>query len=95
MQFSPSSNTAFSLQRRKFFQGHSASTLSYNGITMKIAASQGNLPVCVLLWGIASGKKPPLNLMSPDENGNNPFHFACLANTPDVSHTSSSNLSSS
>jgi ankyrin repeat protein len=57
-------------------------SLTYNGQTIISAASQGNLPVCVLLWGMASAKK--INIMSPDIHGNNPMHYACLAQTSEV-----------
>jgi ankyrin repeat protein len=57
-------------------------SLTYNGQTIITAASQGNLPVCVLLWGMASAKK--INIMSPDIHGNNPMHYACLAQTSEV-----------
>lgn len=56
--------------------------LSYNGQTIITASSQGNLPVCVLLWGMASAKK--INIMSNDIHGNNPMHYACLANNSEV-----------
>lgn len=56
--------------------------INYNGQTIVSAASQGNLPVCVLLWGMASAKKQ--SLMVPDAQGNNPMHYACLAPTAEV-----------
>mmetsp|Transcript_8952 Transcript_8952/g.13456 ORF Transcript_8952/g.13456 Transcript_8952/m.13456 type:complete len:728 (-) Transcript_8952:148-2331(-) len=56
--------------------------IAYNGQTIMSAASQGNLPVVVLLWGMASAKKQ--SLMTPDAQGNNPMHYACLANTGEV-----------
>lgn len=56
--------------------------VQYNGQTIYVAAGQGNLPVCVLLWGMAAGKRQ--NVMAPDQDGNNPAHFACLARTPEV-----------
>lgn len=49
---------------------------------MAVAASQGNLPLCVLLWGMATAKK--VNLLVPDVQGNTPFHFAALADVPEV-----------
>ena len=49
---------------------------------MAMAASQGNLPLCVLLWGMATAKK--VNLLVPDAQGNTPFHFAALADVPEV-----------
>ena len=50
---------------------------------MITAASSGNLPLCVLLWGMGSAKQ--INLMTAvDEQGNNPFHHAVRAQTTDV-----------
>jgi hypothetical protein len=56
--------------------------VNYHGTNIFQAASQGNLPLCVLLWGIASAKK--VKLMTCDVNGNNPMHFASLAESPEV-----------
>ena len=60
----------------------SPSSINYHGSTMAMAASQGNLPLCVLLWGMATAKK--VNLLVPDAQGNTPFHFAALADVPEV-----------
>ena len=60
----------------------SPSSINYHGATMAMAASQGNLPLCVLLWGMATAKK--VNLLVPDAQGNTPFHFAALADVPEV-----------
>ena len=57
-------------------------TLNYHGVNIYQAAAQGNLPLCVLLWGMASSKR--ITLMVPDFQGNNPMHFAALADTPEV-----------
>jgi DNA-binding helix-hairpin-helix protein with protein kinase domain len=38
--------------------------------------------VTVLLWGFAAARR--VNLMMPDVNGNNPVHYAALADTPEV-----------
>lgn len=57
-------------------------TLNYHGINIYQAASQGSLPICVLLWGMASSKR--INLMTPDFQGNNPIHYAALADNPEV-----------
>ncbi len=56
--------------------------VTYHGLTINSAAQQSNLPVCVLLWGMAAAKS--LSLMVPDSNGNNPMHFAALADSPEV-----------
>ena len=59
-----------------------AISIAYRGMTIYSAARQGNLPVCVLLWGMAAAKK--FNLVVPDLSGNNLLHFAALADTPEV-----------
>ena len=56
--------------------------ISYRGKTIVDASKEGNLPLCVLLWGIAATKS--VNLMLPDNDGNYPIHHACLADTPEV-----------
>lgn len=61
---------------------HTPATLNYHNINIYQAANQGNLPVVVLLWSMASNKK--VNLMSPDFQGNNPIHYACLAENSEV-----------
>ena len=60
----------------------SATAINYHGLSIFQAANQGNLPLCVLLWGIASAKR--VNLITQDAFGNNPMHFAALADTPEV-----------
>ncbi len=57
-------------------------SVNYHGTNIFQAAAQGNLPLCVLLWGIASAKK--VKIMTCDVNGNNPMHFASLADSPEV-----------
>jgi ankyrin repeat protein len=44
--------------------------------------SVGSLPVTVLLWGFAAARR--VNLMVSDASGNNPVHYAALAETPEV-----------
>jgi hypothetical protein len=62
---------------------HQAVLVSYKGDTMITAASAGNLPLCVLLWGMGSAKQ--INLMvAVDEQGNTPFHHAVRSQTTDV-----------
>lgn len=56
--------------------------INYHGMTIGQASTLGNLPVCVLLWGIA--KNNCVNLMIPDGEGNNPVHYAALADTAEV-----------
>lgn len=58
------------------------SAVTYHGMTINTAAQQGNLPICVLLWGMAAAKR--LSLMVPDLYGNNPMHYAALADSPEV-----------
>lgn len=64
----------------------SPTSIAYRGVNIYQAAAQGSLPLCVLLWGMASAKR--VNLMSPDPSGNNPLHMAALADTPEVRQTS-------
>jgi hypothetical protein len=61
-------------------------SIHYHGTTISQAASQGNLPLCVLLWGMATAKR--INLLEPDDQGNTPFHFAALADLPEVMNAS-------
>ena len=60
-----------------------SSNISYHGVTISQAASQGNLPLCVLLWGMATAKR--VQLMDPDSQGDTPMHFAATADLPEVS----------
>lgn len=59
-----------------------ATPINYHGVTISQAASQGNLPLCVLLWGMATAKR--VRLMDPDPQGDTPMHFAALADIPEV-----------
>ena len=52
-------------------------SLNYRGINIYDAARQGNYPVFVLLWGIASSRY--INIMVPDGNGNTPLHHASMS----------------
>lgn len=61
-----------------------SSGINYHGATISQAASQGNLPLCVLLWGMATAKR--VRLMDPDAQGDTPMHFAALADLPEVSY---------
>lgn len=58
------------------------SNIVYRGMNVYQAAEQGNMPVCVLLWSMASSKR--VNLIVADNNGNNPMHYAAVADTPEV-----------
>ncbi|GMH53588.1 hypothetical protein TL16_g01484 [Triparma laevis f. inornata] len=70
--------------------GVDTSTLVYKKIeeggeetyTLAIAASQGNLPISVLLWGMyqAAGVDP----LTKDSEGNSAVHYAVLADTFEV-----------
>lgn len=62
---------------------HTPQSINYKGINIYQAAAQGSLPLCVLLWGMASPKR--VNLMTPDHAGNTPLHYAALAESADVS----------
>ena len=66
-------------RKRPTFTAPAASAINYQGVTIYVACRQGNLPVCVLLWGIAAAKQ--ISLMAPDAEGNNPIHYACMAET--------------
>lgn len=63
-------------------QIHTPASLNYHGVNIYQASNQGNLPLVVLLWSMASNKK--VNLMSVDFQGNNPMHYACLADNSEV-----------
>lgn len=56
--------------------------INYKEDTISSAAQSGNLPVCVLLWGMASAQK--VNLMQPNRDGNNPLHFAAVSSSTEV-----------
>lgn len=58
-------------------------SITYQGISFSQAAAEGNLPLCVLLWGMASAKR--VNLITPDSQGCNPLHHAAMAETTEVS----------
>lgn len=66
-------------RKRPTFTAPSADAINYQGLTIYVACRQGNLPVCVLLWGIAAAKQ--VSLMAADAEGNNPIHYACMAET--------------
>lgn len=70
---------------RKAANSHAAvlaASVSYHGTNIGRAAQQGSLPMCVLLWGIAASKR--ISLMVADAHGNNPMHYAAMADTPEV-----------
>lgn len=62
---------------------YTATTLNYHGVNIYQACAQGNLPVVVLLWGMASSKR--VTLMDRDFQGNNPMHYAAMAGNTEVS----------
>ena len=62
---------------------YTASTLNYHGVNIYQAAAQGNLPIVVLLWGMASSKR--ISLMERDVQGNNAMHYAAMAENTEVS----------
>ena len=68
---------------QKVIGPQTSSSIKYHGATISQAASQGNLPLCVLLWGMATAKR--VRLMDPDSQGDTPMHFAALADLPEVS----------
>lgn len=63
-------------------QQYSANKITYRSQNIYQAASQGNLPLCVLLWGMSSAKR--VYMFVPDNEGNNPMHHAVLADSPEV-----------
>lgn len=63
---------------------YSPYSIQYKGVNIYQAAEQGSLPLCVLLWGMASAKR--VNLLVPDAQGNNPLHAAALADSAEVLH---------
>jgi hypothetical protein len=71
------------ISKKKSTQNHELnSQIAYHGVNINMAASQGSLPLCVLLWGMAAARR--INLMTPDSLGNNPLHYAAIADTPEV-----------
>ncbi len=50
--------------------------------TLPLACSMGNLPVTVLLWGMCTAKG--WSPFTPDSEGNNPLHYAVLADTTET-----------
>ncbi len=60
----------------------SPSTVTYKGSNIYHAAAQGNLPLVVLLWGMAAARN--VDIMQPDGHGNNPCHFASTSETPEA-----------
>lgn len=69
-------------RHRKYDRQQSSSSVNYHGTDIYQAAADGNLPLCVLLWGMATAKR--INLMDPDSHGNTPMHYAALADLPEV-----------
>lgn len=69
-------------RHRKYDGQQPSSSVNYHGTDIYQAAADGNLPLCVLLWGMATAKR--INLMDPDSHGNTPMHYAALADLPEV-----------
>jgi hypothetical protein len=57
--------------------GSDQTSLNYRGTNIYDASRQGNYPIFVVLWGIATTKY--LNLMVPDGNGNTPLHHVSMS----------------
>lgn len=70
------------VRRRPSNSSGISNAIAYHGLTINRAAMQGNLPVCVLLWGMATAKR--LNIMVADNHGNTPMHYAALADNSEV-----------
>ena len=64
------------------YTASAAHSVTYRGVGIWQAAGQGSLPLCVLLWSLAAARR--VSLMAPDERGNNPMHFAALADNAEV-----------
>ena len=69
-------------RKKKSQNNNSPYSIQYKGVNIYQAAQQGSLPLCVLLWGMASAKR--VNLLTPDSQGNNPLHAAALADSAEV-----------
>jgi hypothetical protein len=69
-------------QRRRVKYSTDMNVIHYHGITLPMAASQGNLPLFCLLWGMAKARRVPL--MTSDAKGNNHLHNAVEADNTDV-----------
>lgn len=70
------------LRKRATRGSEAIGPVHYQGTTLNMAAMQGNLPLFVMLWGMSKAKK--VNLLAPDAEGNNPLHYAALAETTEV-----------
>lgn len=80
-----SSETKLKKKKRTQQQNQQVATpqsINYRGIHIYQAAEQGSLPLCVLLWGMASAKR--VNLFAADGQGNTPLHHAAMADSPEV-----------
>lgn len=76
-------NVDVDLTPRKYVYTPNVDTLTYQGTTFKEACKNGNLPLVSYLW-IQAGSKN-IDLMIPDgEYGNNPYHYAALADTNEI-----------
>jgi hypothetical protein len=71
-------------RKKKLTSNHSVSPFSvmYKGANIYQAAQEGNLPLCVLLWGMASAKR--VNLLEADAQGNCVLHAAALSDNSEV-----------
>jgi hypothetical protein len=87
----PNSATAFGVRaqdqkpRRKQMmktETPAVARIHYRGTNMYQAAGQGNLPVCVLLWGMSSAKR--VDVTMSDAEGNSPLHHAATSENPEV-----------
>jgi len=72
-----------STPRKSSYVTTTMESLAYQGITFKEACKTGNLPIVSYLWTLASNKN--IDLMIPEsEYGNNPYHYAALADTDEI-----------
>ncbi|CAN0473079.1 unnamed protein product, partial [Ectocarpus sp. 12 AP-2014] len=56
--------------------------ISHRGVGLPAACVNGDLPLVAML--LAEGAENGINMLSADADGNNPLHYACLSESPDL-----------
>ncbi|CAM9264472.1 unnamed protein product, partial [Ectocarpus sp. 6 AP-2014] len=56
--------------------------ISHRGVGLPAACVKGDLPLVAML--LAEGAENGINMLSADADGNNPLHYACLSESPDL-----------
>ncbi|CAN0203640.1 unnamed protein product, partial [Ectocarpus fasciculatus] len=56
--------------------------ISHRGVGLPAACANGDLPLVAML--LAEGAENGINMLSADADGNNPLHYACLSESPDL-----------